>query len=215
MGIYGYCRVSTMAQADEGESLDVQQRQLEGWAHMKGVTLDRVFVERGISGSIPVVSRPQGAALWGLLGRGDVVVAPKLDRLFRSALDALQTVEALRSRGVSLVLLDLGADISGNGIAKMFLTIVAAFAELERDRTRERITEVKRDQRERGRYLGGRAPFGHEVGDDGELVPVPAQQAVIAKARELRAGGASLREIQSTLKIHMSLDAISRVTKPE
>ena len=33
MAIYGYCRVSTLKQADEGESLDVQRRQIEGYAH--------------------------------------------------------------------------------------------------------------------------------------------------------------------------------------
>jgi DNA invertase Pin-like site-specific DNA recombinase len=31
-------------------------------------------------------------------------------------------------------LLDLGGDISGNGLSKLFLTIAAAFAEAERDR---------------------------------------------------------------------------------
>jgi hypothetical protein len=32
---YGYARVSTVHQADEGESLDVQQRQLAGYAQMQ------------------------------------------------------------------------------------------------------------------------------------------------------------------------------------
>ena len=159
MATYGYCRVSTAAQASEGESLDVQRRQLEGWAHMQGQRLDAVFVERGISGSVPLVQRPEGARLWAGLRRGDTVVAAKLDRLFRSALDALQAVEELKDRGVALVLLDLGGDISGNGLSKLFLTIAAAFAEAERDRIRERVAQVKRDQRQRGRYLGGRVPY--------------------------------------------------------
>jgi putative DNA-invertase from lambdoid prophage Rac len=50
-------------------------------------------------------------------------------------------------------LLDLGGDIAGNGLSKLFLTIVAAFAEAERDRIRERIGQVKADQKARGRYL--------------------------------------------------------------
>ena len=54
MATYGYCRVSTAAQASEGESLDVQRRVLEGWAHMQGQRLDAVFVERGVSGSMPL-----------------------------------------------------------------------------------------------------------------------------------------------------------------
>ena len=59
-------------------------------------------------------------------------------RLFRSALDALKVVESLKTRGVKLHLLDLGGDIAGNGLSKLFLTIAAAFAEAERDRIRER-----------------------------------------------------------------------------
>jgi len=39
-------------------------------------------------------------------------------------------VDELGKRGVSL---DLGGDISGNGLSKLFLTITAAFAEAERD----------------------------------------------------------------------------------
>ena len=183
MATYGYCRVSTAAQVSEGESLDVQRRVLEGWAHMQGQRLDAVFVERGVSGSVPLVQRPEGARLWAGLRRGDTVVAAKLDRLFRSALDALQAVEELKDRGVALVLLDLGGDISGNGLSKLFLTIAAAFAEAERDRIRERVAQVKRDQRQRGRYLGGRVPYGFRVGEDGALEPVPDQQAVIPPPR--------------------------------
>ena len=62
-----------------------------------------------------------------------------------------------------LHLLNLGGDIAGNGLSRLFMTIVAAFAELERDRIRERITQVKRDQKARGRFLGGsRPPFGFQ-----------------------------------------------------
>jgi len=115
MAAYGYCRVSTARQASEGESLDVQRRQIEGYAHMHGLTLCGVAVEDGVSGSVPVHERPKGGPLFAKLRKGDIVIAPKLDRLFRSALDALQVVEDLRKRGVSLHLLDLGGDISGNG----------------------------------------------------------------------------------------------------
>jgi DNA invertase Pin-like site-specific DNA recombinase len=201
MSVFAYCRVSTDAQADLGESLGVQQRQIEGWCHMQGLVLDEVFVERGISGSICVADRPEGKRLWARLQRGDTVVAPKLDRLFRSALDALQTVEALRERGVSLVLLDLGGDISGNGLSKFFLTIVAAFAEVERDRIRERVRQVKRDQRARNRYLGGIAPFGWRVNDEGGLSEVAEQEAAIRTMLSLRAEGASLRQIAVAMSV--------------
>jgi putative DNA-invertase from lambdoid prophage Rac len=89
--------------------------------------------------------------------------------MFRSALDALQMVEDLKAMGVSLVLLDLGGDVVSNGMSKMFLTVAAAFAEAERDRIRERITQVKRDQRTQGQYLGGKVPFGFRKTAEGGL----------------------------------------------
>lgn len=62
--------------------------------------------------------------------------------LGRPALDALQTVEALRARGVGLVMLDPGGEVSGDGLSKPFSTIAAAFVEAERDRIGERVVQV-------------------------------------------------------------------------
>jgi DNA invertase Pin-like site-specific DNA recombinase len=118
--VYGYARVSTARQADEGESLEIQERQIRGYALQHGLEIADIAVEEGVSGSIPVADRPIGRPLLAKLRRGDVVIAAKLDRLFRSALDALKAVEDLRQRGVKLHLLDLGGDISGNGLSKLF-----------------------------------------------------------------------------------------------
>ncbi len=194
MAVYGYVRVSTTRQAEEGLSLDVQRRQVEGYALMHGLVLDRVFVEEGVSGSVPLAERPAGGELMSLLRRGDAVIAAKLDRAFRSALDALQVVQELGRRGVALHLLDVGGDVA-NGHGRLFVTIVAAFAEAER----ERIADVKRDQRGRSRFLGGRRPFGYRVTGGGDLVEDGREQAALARARELRAGGASLRGIAAAL----------------
>jgi DNA invertase Pin-like site-specific DNA recombinase len=198
--VYGYCRVSTVAQADEGESLDVQQRVIAGYAQMHGMPMEKVFVERGVSGSKPLAERPEGGKLLAVLRLGDVVITPKLDRMFRSALDALGVLGKLKADGVSLHMIDLGGDTTGNGVSKLVFTILSAVAEAERDRTRERITEVKRDQRRRGRFLGGAAPFGYQVGDGGKLVPIPEQQAAIARMRALREQGLALRVIAEQLK---------------
>lgn len=199
MTTFGYCRVSTARQAAEGELLDVQRRQIEGYALMHGLKVEEIVVEEGVSGSIPVAERPAGGSLLARLSEGDAVIAPKLDRLFRSALDALQVVEDLKKRGVSLHLLDLGGDISGNGLSKLFLTIAAAFAEAERDRIRERIGQVKADQKARKRFLGGHKPFGFTVGDEGELVPDEAEQATIKRMVALRKHGKTLRAIQAAI----------------
>ena len=115
------------------------------------------------------------------------------------ARSALQTVEALKAKGVHLHLLDLGGDIAGNGLSKLFLTIAAAFAEAERDRIRERVSQVKADQLARNRYLGGAVPFGWRVDDTGVLVEDPEQQAAIQRMIELRAAGLSLRAIAAKM----------------
>ena len=154
---------------------------------MHGLAVDEVVLEQGVSGSVPVQDRPAGAALFARLRPGDIIIAPKLDRLFRSALDALQVVKELKAKGVKLHLLDLGGDIAGNGLSKLFLTIAAAFAEAERDRIRERVSQSKADQRARGRYLGGARPFGYQIGEHGTLTQDEAEQEAIARSHDLRA----------------------------
>ena len=82
MTVYGYARVSTERQADEGVSLDEQIRRIEGRALEQGWLIAETFIERGISGSVSLGDRPEGARLVAALQPGDVVIAAKLDRMF-------------------------------------------------------------------------------------------------------------------------------------
>jgi putative DNA-invertase from lambdoid prophage Rac len=195
MRVYGYSRVSTDRQANEGESLGAQKRTIDGYAMMLGLTVAETFVEKGISGSTPFGERPQGTKLLAGLKPGDIVITPKLDRMFRSARDALDVLDKLKVRGISLHMIDLGGDVTGNGVSKLVFTILSAVAEAERDRTRERIQEVKKDQRDRGRYLGGTTPFGYRLAEGGELIENPEQQEAIKRIRRLRRSGKSLRAV--------------------
>jgi putative DNA-invertase from lambdoid prophage Rac len=201
MAVYGYTRVSTGRQATEGESLDIQERTLAGYALMHGLKVDRTFSERGVSGSTPLADRAQGAALLEVLRAGDIVITPKLDRMFRSATDALANLDRMRQLRVHLHMIDLGGDVTGNGIAKLVFTILSAVAEAERDRIRERIATVKADQKARNRYLGGKVPFGYRVGDAGELVEDEHQQEAIGEMKRLREQlGLSLRDIAADIR---------------
>jgi DNA invertase Pin-like site-specific DNA recombinase len=207
----------TPASLADAQAEDVQQRQLEGWALQLGVSLDTVHVEAGVSGAVPFHERPEGAKLWASLQAGDTLVAAKLDRMFRSASDCLAVVEAFKARGVSLYLLDLNGgadDVSGNGIARLFLTIVSAFAEFERDRIGERIRASKHRQRANNEFSGGSVPFGFAVGPNRQLVPVKAQQAAIKRIHKLHAQGRSLRAISADLAkrgVKLSHVAVGRV----
>ena len=64
----------------------------------------------------------------------------------------------------------------------------------------ERISETKRDQRQRGRYLGGTVPFGWRVSDDGNLIEDIEQQQIIADILGLHRDGLSLRAIAVLLE---------------
>ena len=134
--------------------------------------------------------------------------------MFRSAVDALGVLDDLKARKVSLHMIDLGGDVTANGISKLVFTILSAVAEAERDRIKERVSQVKADQRGRGRYLGGKVPYGYAVAEDGALAEVPEQQSVIALAKTLRAEGKALRAIQTELEEsgnRLSLAALHRL----
>lgn len=221
MAVYSYTRVSTQTQVDEGESLGAQQRRVEGYAQMNDLMIDRHFVERGVSGSVPLRDRPQGAALLALVEPGDTIITPKLDRMFRSSLDALDVLGRLKAREVSLHMIDLGGDVTGNGISKLVFTILSAVAEAERDRIRERIADVKKDQKQRGRYLGGKVPFGYKIGPTGELLESTEQQEAIQEMVQLKAQGMPLRTIAETMRArghsisHVAVrDILTRAQQP-
>jgi len=197
---WGYVRVSTHEQATEGLSVEVQRRQIEAWAALKGLRVTRTFVERGVSGARALNERPAGAELLAQLQPYDTIICAKLDRMFRSAANALSILEQFKKLKCSLHLIDLGGDVCGDGIAKLFFTIVAAFAEAERDRTRERIKDVKRDQRQQGRFLGGSLPFGFRLRGKGKLVEHPAEQRAIKRMRQLRRQGQSYRAIAAATR---------------
>ncbi len=194
MKVFGYVRVSTSEQAINGDSLYAQNSQLTGYAMMKGWEITEIFIEAGVSGSVPLAARPQGQRLLAILKPGDAVVTPKLDRMFRSASDALGTLEEMKEQRISLHMIDLGGDVCGNGISKLVFTILSAVAENERDRIRERIRDVKRHLASQGVYGGGNKPFGYDV-VDGRLVPNMAEQKALANMRKLRAAGMSFQKI--------------------
>jgi DNA invertase Pin-like site-specific DNA recombinase len=201
MATYGYLRVSTAEQA-EGSSLAEQERRIQGVALMRGVLLDRLFVENGVTGSMALENRPAGRELCESLRPNDTLIVAKLDRAFRNAADALTKADTWRRGGVQLIVADMGAEpVTGNGVAKMFFGMLALVAEFERERILERTNEGKRAKASRGGHIGGSAPFGYRVegqGREARIVEEPGQQEAIQTIRRLR-GRMSLRRIAAAV----------------
>jgi putative DNA-invertase from lambdoid prophage Rac len=214
MRIFAYLRVSTAEQAGNGDSLATQRQQVTGYAMMRGWPEPECFTDAGVSGSVPLAERPEGKRLLQAVEKGDVIITAKLDRAFRSAADALGTLEEMKDQGVGLHMIDLGGDVCGNGISKLVFTILSAVAENERDRIRERIREVKCHLASQGVYGGGKRPFGFDVVNE-RLVPNSNEQTAIARMKALRAKGKPLREISkaiaSEFRVEMPATSIKRI----
>jgi DNA invertase Pin-like site-specific DNA recombinase len=109
------------------------------------------------------------------------------------------TLEQLKEDGIALHMIDLGGNVTGNGISKLVFTILSAVAENERDRIRERVRDAKRHRASQRLYNGGRRPFGLDIVRVDEntqrLVPNVNEQAASTKAKNLRQQEVSLRDI--------------------
>lgn len=214
--LLGYARCSTVEQAN-GASIDEQIRVIKGMAVARGIqSWDMsIFTDVGVSGSRPLRLRPEGLKLWEVAQRNDCVIASKLDRLFRNALDALAVLKDWKDKGVDLVLYDLGPEpvTRDGGIAKLFFTMAAAFAEHERERIRERIAEGKAAKRHRGGHLGGPAPTGFRIegrGREARPVPCEREQEIM---RTLRSWGLDINPSVAAKKL-TELGHLSRAGKP-
>lgn len=196
MAVFGYVRVSTLTQAKEGESLEAQRRQVISYADSKGLNLsnDNVFVEAGVSGGSEFQARPEGAKLFEVLAKGDMVIFPKLDRAFRNTRNALNVLHDLKARDVSVHFIDLGGDVTGNGVGAIVFTILSAFATFERERIATRIREVKQLKKAQGKFTGGRRAFGYDV-IDGVKVEREDEQLVIKEMMKMREEGSTYRQL--------------------
>ncbi|OBA80112.1 invertase [Mycobacterium sp. 1164966.3] len=172
MATIGYARVSTTEQ-DPQLQLDALQK--AGAA--------RIFTDHGVSGA--TASRPQLDACLDHLRDGDVLTVWKLDRLGRNTQHVLAVVDDLISRGVGFRSITEGLHTEG-AMGKAMLTIMAAFAQLERDTMIERTRAGLAAAAANGRK-GGR--------------PRKVNDAQAAKARHLKEKGVAATDIAKMLSV--------------
>jgi DNA invertase Pin-like site-specific DNA recombinase len=196
----GYVRVSTQEQA-KGVSLDAQAERIRAYCTLAGVELVGIIREEAVSGSKALALRPGGTELVRALAQGKAthVVALKLDRLFRDAADALEQTRAWDRKGIALHLCDVGGQAinTGSAMGRMFLTMMAGFAELERnliaERTAQALAHLKAN-----RQAYSRTPFGFDR-KGSRLVGNAQELGTVARIRTLAQAGKSLRAIARLL----------------
>src|SRR5262249_42601187 len=135
--------------------------------------------------------------------KGDTIIAAKLDRMFRSAIDALTTVEHLKGLGVQVVLMDISSDpVTGTGVGGLFFKIMAAVADFERERIAERTTAGIAAKKARGGHVGGDAPYGFTkegVGTSAILKPNLSERRIIERMAFLHHQHGSYRRVAAKL----------------
>jgi putative DNA-invertase from lambdoid prophage Rac len=222
MPAYIYTRVSTVDQG-ENTSLTEQARKAAAVASYHGLDPVHTVQEIGVSGGLPFAERPAGKELMAKMVKGDTLIVAKLDRAFRNAEDALTTSRVLQNAGISLIIADIGTDpVTGNGVGKLFFTMLAALAEFERERIAERMAEGRAAKKKANGYTGGMRKFGYKIVGEGRnsyLIEDPKEQAAIARIKELGAQDHSLRDIAGIVnrefKTNISHMIVSKIINPK
>jgi DNA invertase Pin-like site-specific DNA recombinase len=205
--VSAYIRCSSESQI-ENTGLTVQRDRIEKYCVLKGLELVHVYVDPGVSGSIPICERPEGSKLMQSVRDKEIVgiIISKLDRMFRSTVDCLTTVDQLDKVDCSLHIVDLGGtSIDSRSVTGRFmLTVMAAAIEMERGQIRERVASGRKQRIKEQRPIS-RCPFGYKIQEekvDGKsiktLIPNPKEFAALQLIRQLRPT-TSLPKIAATL----------------
>ena len=145
-----YVRVST-----DGQTVENQIRELRQIAERRGWRVVETFSDAGISGAKGRNKRP---GLDGMLKAAcrrefDIVMAWSIDRLGRSLIDLLHTVQNLEAYGVDLYL-DQQAIDTTTPAGKLMFQITGAFAEFERSMIQQRVRLGLKRAVAQGKHLG-------------------------------------------------------------
>jgi DNA invertase Pin-like site-specific DNA recombinase len=143
MSVIAYTRVSTDDQSCENQRRVIEAR----------YNVSKIFSDDGVSGSIAASQRAAMSSLLAYVREGDTVVVAAIDRLGRDTIDVLTTVEALKTKGVSVVSMREGFDLATD-TGKLMLTMLAAVAEMERSNMKARQIAGLERARAEGRNLG-------------------------------------------------------------
>ncbi|MGR9144836.1 recombinase family protein [Rhizobium leguminosarum] len=142
MKLIGYARVSTVEQ-----NLDLQTSAL------KTAGCSEIFTDHGLSGAD--FQRPGLRRALRQLKPDDMLVVWRLDRLGRSLVDLIQTVNGLSKRGSDFRSLTESIDTSSSG-GRLVFHMMAAMAEFERAIISERTKAGMEAARARGSLIGRR-----------------------------------------------------------
>ncbi|NKB54564.1 MAG: recombinase family protein [Rhizobiaceae bacterium] len=164
------CALYTRKSSEEGldqefNSLDAQREACEAYVKSQASegwrSIDANYDDGGISGG--TMGRPALQRLLAdiALGKVDVVVVYKIDRLTRSLADFARMVELFDRHEVSFVSVTQSFNTTSS-MGRLTLNVLLSFAQFEREVTGERIRDKIAASKAKGMWMGGRLPLGYD-----------------------------------------------------
>jgi site-specific DNA recombinase len=186
-------------------------------ADAKGWKSPSIYSDDGISGTIDIGNRPEGARLLQDIASGiiNAVIVSALDRIGRRALFILNFVDATKD-SIQLVSCKESLDTS-TASGRFVLTMFAALAEMERDTISERTVAALDARYSRDGIKSGLPPYGYEheySPKNGKDISINAQKAEnVRTIYALRSEGLTLRAI--ALQVPVSFNTVKRILDNE
>lgn len=155
-----YTRVSTLQQVDK-DSLELQESMLRSYCKSNGHKLIKLCRDAGLSAKKDNF-RPGLQELIGLVKskKVQVVLVTKIDRISRSLKDLLDLIYLFHENDAAFIAVTQNIDTSGY-MGRFTLNLLGAIAELEREMTADRVSEVMHHRASNGRWNGGVIPYGY------------------------------------------------------
>ncbi len=191
-----YVRVSTEEQAKEGYSIGAQKDLLKAYCISQKWDNYKFYVDEGISAKD--TNRPQLQLMIDHIKEGMIktVLVYRLDRMTRSVLDLHKLLETFEKHECAFVASTEPYDTS-TAVGRLFITLVAAMAQWERENTGERISMVLDQKAQNGEWLS-QAPYGFKKIDK-KLYHDEDQMLILKDMIKKTKEGYSMRQLANYL----------------
>ncbi|TSB47156.1 recombinase family protein [Alkalicoccobacillus porphyridii] len=164
-----YTRVSTEEQAKEGFSIRGQKERLDMFAQSQDWDIYDYYIDEGKSAKD--IDRDELQRMLEDIANDkiEVVLVYKLDRLTRSVMDLYKLLEKFEANGCMFKSATEVFDTT-TPTGRLFITLVAAVAQWERENLGERVKFGMEQMVEEGRWPGGPPPFGFRLNEEDKLI---------------------------------------------
>ncbi|WP_018352095.1 recombinase family protein [Longispora albida] len=160
-------------------TIEAQRQALENYiASQPGWTLAATYTDDA-SGATTNREGLQNALRAAAAGRYDVFLVYRLDRLSRKVADVIALLAALDQAGVAFASATEPFETS-TPAGRMFIQLVGAFAEFERETIIDRVINGMTMKASQGKWAGGTRPYGYLVDKTtSKLIPHPDEAPVL------------------------------------